>query len=139
MTKFITPTLAKGTPGKTAGMVRGECAAFELVSFDLIGADFEAAAVCEVGVELRFVGGPHAGQKPGRMRWIRETEDGSATTPNVDGSWRLWLWGRGRSSAELPTNAAPDEGCAVSASDQRKLKGRIGDAWIYMTGSCATR
>jgi hypothetical protein len=89
MASLITPILGAETLGKTAGMVREECAEFELVAYAITRADFEAAAVCELEIELTFPDDA----RPARMRWIREAEDGSPATPNQPGTWRLWLWG----------------------------------------------
>jgi hypothetical protein len=45
--------------------------------------------VCEIDVELIF--GTEI--KRGRMRWIREGDDGMAALPTQAGEWRLALWG----------------------------------------------
>ena len=89
MASLISPGLAEGTLKKTAGMVREECSLHELRSFELKRASFEAAAVCEIDVYLTFDAEP----QPARMRWIRETVDGTPATPDIEAEWFLYLWG----------------------------------------------
>jgi hypothetical protein len=89
MARLITPMLGGDTPSQTAGMVREACIEFELTDYAITRVNFEAPAVCEIDVELTLNGVV----QPARMRWARETEDGSPATPNLDATWRLWLWG----------------------------------------------
>lgn len=89
MASLISPSLAEGSRGKTAGVVRTEFESWDLQDFLIMRADFEAAAVCEIDVELTLAGKTrHA-----RMRWIREAADGGPAMPNEDGTWFLYLWG----------------------------------------------
>lgn len=81
--------LAGATQNETAGKVRDEVDLFRLTDFALGTLHFVAAAACEVDVTLTINGK----QRAGRLRWIRETPDGDPATPDVDGSWRLYLWG----------------------------------------------
>jgi hypothetical protein len=62
---------------------------WELHGFEIQSADFEAAAVCGIEVELALVGG----MRNARMRWIREAADGTPAMPNEQGTWFLYLWG----------------------------------------------
>jgi hypothetical protein len=89
MASYISPRLAEETPRKTAGMIREACSLHDLSEFKFKQASFEAPAVCEIEVELTFDDGPQLA----RMRWIRETTDGSPATPDVDAEWFLFLWG----------------------------------------------
>jgi hypothetical protein len=89
MASLISPLMAEDTPGKTAGVVRSEFDSWDLQDFAVVRADFEAAAVCEIDVELTLAGQT----RNARMRWIRETADGTPAMPNEDGTWFLYLWG----------------------------------------------
>ena len=89
MAASLPKRLTGATQNETAGRVREQVDFFRLTDFDLGTLHFIAAAACEVDVTLTVNGE----QKAGRMRWIRETPDGDPATPDVDGSWRLYLWG----------------------------------------------
>jgi hypothetical protein len=89
MASLISPMVAKDTPGKTAGVVRSEFESWDLQDFAIRRADFEAAAACEIDVELAVAGQT----RNARMRWIREAADGTPAMPNEDGTWFLYLWG----------------------------------------------
>jgi hypothetical protein len=89
MAALISPRLGEATPGATAGIVRGEFKSWDLDDYTFVGADFEAAAVCEIDVDLVIDGKV----QQARMRWIREAADGMAAMPNEDGIWYLYLWG----------------------------------------------
>lgn len=52
-------------------------------------ASFTAACACEVDVEL--VLGDET--RMGRMRWIRDTLDGTPAMPHETGTWHLYVWG----------------------------------------------
>ena len=52
-------------------------------------AEFEAAAVCEIDVDLVIDGE----QKDARMRWISEDAKGGPAMPGEPGTWYLYLWG----------------------------------------------
>jgi hypothetical protein len=89
MAALISPQLGEPTPNATAGMVRSEFESWHLDDYTIAAADFEAAAVCEIDVELVSEGE----QRHARMRWIREGSDGMAAMPNEPGTWYLYLWG----------------------------------------------
>jgi hypothetical protein len=69
-------------------MVRAVYAGTRLANYSVERLNFEAAAVCEV--DARFVIGGE--EKPARLRWIREGNDGMAATPNQEATWRLVIW-----------------------------------------------
>lgn len=79
------------SPGKSAGRLRDEytlCG--ELDAFRIVRLDFCAPVICEVDAELT-IGGE---TKLGRIRWIRETDDGETAIPgHEDGEWRFMTWG----------------------------------------------
>lgn len=79
------------TPGKSAGRLRDEYALAELEDFRIIRLDFEAPIICEVDAELT-IGGE---TKVGRMRWIKEHDDGEPALPGQEesGQWRFMTWG----------------------------------------------
>jgi len=89
MASLISPMVAEDTPGKTAGVVRSEFDSWDLQEFAIKRAEFEAAAVCEIDVELNVAGE----SRNARMRWIREAADGTPAMPTEDGTWYLYLWG----------------------------------------------
>lgn len=89
MASLISPMVAEDTPGKTAGVVRSEFESWDIQDFAIRRAEFEAAAVCEIDVELNVAGE----RRNARMRWIREAADGPPAMPNEDGTWYLYLWG----------------------------------------------
>jgi hypothetical protein len=89
MAPLITPMLAEATPNATAGMVRAEFESWNLENYTLRLANFEAAAVCEIDVDLVI----DADVRPARMRWIREDADGKPSMSNENGTWYLYLWG----------------------------------------------
>jgi hypothetical protein len=89
MASLISPMLAEDSPGRTAGVVRSEFEGWDLQDYTITRADFEAAAVCEVDVDLVV----ESEVRPARMRWIREASDGMAAIPNEEGTWFLYLWG----------------------------------------------
>jgi hypothetical protein len=86
---LISPMFSEGTPAKTAGAVRAEFEDWGLERFTITRAVFEAAAVCEIEVDLIFADRT----RPAQMRWIREAEDGMAAMPNEPGVWYLYSWG----------------------------------------------
>ncbi len=78
------------TPGKSAGRVRDEYMPFELEDFRIVRLDFQAPVICEIDAELTVAGDT----KIGRIRWIRETDDGkSAISGHEEGEWRFMTWG----------------------------------------------
>ncbi len=89
MASLISPMLAESTHRGTAGVVRTEFEAWRLDDFTIKRAEFEAAAVCEIDVDLVL----GSAVRPARMRWIREAADGVAAMPNDEGTWYLYLWG----------------------------------------------
>lgn len=89
MGSLISPMVAEDTAGQTAGAVRSEFESWDLQDFAIKRAEFEAAAVCEIDVELAVAGQT----RNARMRWIREAADGTPAMPNEDGTWFLYLWG----------------------------------------------
>jgi hypothetical protein len=89
MAKLISPQLGEGTPNATAGRVREEFELWTLDYYTMVAADFEAAAVCEIDVELVMDGE----RKDARMRWIREDSEGGPAMPTEPGTWYLYLWG----------------------------------------------
>jgi hypothetical protein len=91
MAALVPPHLFGDSRSKAAGAIRTEFADTTLDGFALGAAVFEAPAVCEIDVELRVNGEAQA--RRGRMRWIRETDDGSPAMPNEGGEWNLYLWG----------------------------------------------
>ena len=89
MAKMLSSLAREETHGKTAGRVRDECSLAELDDFDITKLDFQALAVCEIDVTLTCDGQ----RRPGRMRWIREDDEGNPAMTNQRGEWRLILWG----------------------------------------------
>lgn len=88
MAGLLSALAAEDTPGRTAGMVREAFEGVELVDFSIQRIDHQAAAVCEVDVELDI----RTESRPARLRWIREGDDGKAAFPNQPGEWRLMVW-----------------------------------------------
>src|SRR5204862_7152708 len=74
MADYLSALVMAGTHGEAAQMVREGCSRFELTDFSIRRLDFVGAAACEVDIDL-VVGGE---TKAGRMRWIRESDEGSA-------------------------------------------------------------
>jgi hypothetical protein len=72
MASLLSPMLAQDPPAKTAGVVRSEFESWDLLDFTVMRADFEAAAVCEIDVELTLA----EQTRRARMRWIHEAADG---------------------------------------------------------------
>lgn len=74
------------TLGKSAGRVRSEYTLVELVDFRIVRLEFQAPVICEIVAELTI----DDETKPGRIRWIRETEDGEPAIPgHEEGEWRF--------------------------------------------------
>ena len=88
MARNLSALVREDSLKKTAGMVRDGYGGSRLEDFSIERLNFEAAAVCEVEARLVMNGD----EKPARLRWIRETDDGTAALPNQPGSWRLVLW-----------------------------------------------
>jgi hypothetical protein len=88
MTEFISPRATAEPARRMAGTLREAFSDHELRDFRLLRAERPAAAVCEIDVQLT-VG---TGDEEARLRWIRETEDGSPATADVDGEWFLYVW-----------------------------------------------
>ena len=88
MTDFISPRTTPQTRGQMAGTLRETFSLHELNDFRVLRADRQAAAACEIDIELTFGTGVEAA----RMRWIRETKDGLPPIPEVDGEWFLYIW-----------------------------------------------
>lgn len=89
MAQVLSPLVRMETDGQSAGMVREQFELYELTDFAIRKLSFEAAAVCEVDVELTVrdqIG-------LARMRWIRSDAEGMAVAPNESGEWGLVLWG----------------------------------------------
>lgn len=76
------------TPNATAGRARDIYERHTLTAFTVERLDYQAAAACEVDVTLTINGV----SQPGRMRWIREKDDGSPAIQEQDGRWRLYIW-----------------------------------------------
>ena len=89
MAEFLSALMLEETHGQTAGTIREGYAGFDPSEFSVRRVDFQAAAVCEIDIDLVF----GAEVKPAQMRWIREGVDGMAALPNQPGEWRLILWG----------------------------------------------
>lgn len=78
------------TLGKSAGRVRDEYVLFELEDFRILRIDFKAPVICEIDADMTIDGET----KIGRIRWIRETDDGAPAIPgHEDGEWRFMTWG----------------------------------------------
>jgi hypothetical protein len=88
MAEFVSPRATTETPRQLAGTLRETFSVHELQGFRFRRADRQAAAACEIDIELTFGDGVASG----RMRWIRETNDGSAAIPEVDAEWFLYVW-----------------------------------------------
>jgi hypothetical protein len=88
MAEFISPRATSETPKRLAGTLRETFEFHDLRDFRFVRVDRYAAAACEIDVELSF----DEGVKAGRMRWIRETEDGSPATPDADAEWFVYTW-----------------------------------------------
>jgi hypothetical protein len=88
MTEFISPRATSEGPRRMAGTLRETFSFHELRDFRFKRADRQAAAACEVSVELGF----ETGSQTARMRWIRETNDGSPAIPEAAGEWFLYVW-----------------------------------------------
>lgn len=89
MASALAPLGTRGAHGQTAGMVRAEHEGYELTDFAVHRLSSEAAAACEVDVDLMLDGDV----RPARMRWIRERADGEVAFPNQTGEWKLIAWG----------------------------------------------
>ncbi len=89
MARLLSPAVAQGSTGATAGMLRLGFEFHHLTGFVIRRAAFEAAAVGEVDLELDLEGE----SRNARMRWIREAQDGSPAMPDSPGEWFLYLWG----------------------------------------------
>ena len=70
MAGLISPQLGNGTPSATAGRVREEFESWKLDDYTLVAAAFEAAAVCEIDIDLMIDGEkkPANAMDPGRRR-----------------------------------------------------------------------
>ncbi len=76
----------KDTQNQSAGGVRNEYAPFKLQEFHIVRLNFVAPAICEIDADLTL----DAETKSGRMRWVRETDNGEpAVLGDKDGEWRL--------------------------------------------------
>ncbi len=89
MATALPAIFAGATPNQTAGKVREQAEDFRLTEFTIGDLHFVAAAVCEVEATLTVNGQ----QTPGRLRWIRENSNGDPVVSDVNGAWRLYLWG----------------------------------------------
>ncbi len=89
MAELLSALVSRDTHRQTAGMVREECDRIDLTDFSVRRINYQAAAACEVEVDLVL----DSDSRPARIRWIREGEDGKASLPNQPGEWRLILWG----------------------------------------------
>ena len=69
--------------------MRDEYTLVDLSEFEIKRINYVAAAACDVDLTLMI----EEEQKPGRMRWIRESEQGEAAMPNQPGEWRFISWG----------------------------------------------
>jgi hypothetical protein len=88
MAAFVSPRAMSGTTQQMAGTLRETFSLHELHDSRLVRADRQAAAACEIDVELTF----DTDVESARMRWIRETEDGSPAIREVDAEWFLYVW-----------------------------------------------
>lgn len=90
MAGLLAKLTREGSLGKDAGQMRDLFSLLELEDFRLVRLDFQAPVICEVDAELRVEGET----KIGRLRWIREQEDGSPAVPGTqDGDWLVMTWG----------------------------------------------
>jgi hypothetical protein len=91
MARHLTKFTSEDTPRRTAGLVRDQYAHVELEGFQITKLDFNAAASCDVEVDLKWNEQQH---RRCRLRWIKETEDGD---PDVLGDpraeWRVMSFG----------------------------------------------
>lgn len=110
----------EGTPGKSAGRVRSEYMLVELEDFRIVRLDFRAPVICEIDSELT-IGGE---TKPGRIRWIRETDDGEPAIPGQEqGEWRFMTLGphaiftraEDDSESDDPLDDSDSEGSSITA------------------------
>jgi hypothetical protein len=76
------------TTNAGAGTVRAAYERDQLTSFEILRLNHEAAAVCEVDVRLTM----SDATRDGRMRWIREKDNGSPAIAEDAGEWVLYLW-----------------------------------------------
>jgi hypothetical protein len=88
MVSFLSPALREDTHGQTAGEIRAQFDPVDLDAFSLARASFTAAGACEVDVDLVVDGE----QRAGRLRWIRETSEGTVAMPTDEGEWFVYLW-----------------------------------------------
>lgn len=88
MAEFLSALVSRDTHRQTAGMVRDAYDGVDLTGFSIRGINHQAAAACEVDVDLIL----DSESRSARIRWIREGEDGKAALPNRPGEWRLILW-----------------------------------------------
>ena len=90
MAAHLASLTREDTFGKSAGRVRDEYMLFKLEDFRILRIDFKAPVICEIDAELTIDGET----KIGRIRWIRETDDGATAIPgHEDGEWRFMTWG----------------------------------------------
>lgn len=90
MAGLLAKLTRNGSLGKDAGQMRDLFSMTELEDFKIVRLDFEAPVICEVDAELRVDGET----KLGRMRWIREQENGESAVPGTqEGNWLVVTWG----------------------------------------------
>ena len=89
MAALLAPISQADSPSKSAGQMRAFYEDVPLQGFEITALDFNAAAVCEVVVELTTAGAP----QNGRLRWLRESHDGQPALPSEDGTWGIVNWG----------------------------------------------
>jgi len=89
MASLLSSMVADESVSKTAGMVRGEYEHNTLSAYEILEVDHLACAACEVDVAITVDGSARLG----RMRWIRESADGTTAMPAENGEWKLIIWG----------------------------------------------
>jgi hypothetical protein len=90
MAQQLASLTREDTLKQSAGRVRDEYTLSELEDFRVVRLDFQAPVICEIDAELTVDGET----KLGRMRWIREHDNGEPAMPNhEDGGWRFMSWG----------------------------------------------
>lgn len=66
-------------------------------------------------------------QKPGRLRWIRESPEGGPVVSETDGTWRLYLWGPvaiiNCATEAVEEDGTPDEPSTEAADDCEEVRG----------------
>lgn len=88
MTTCLPRTYRGPTVNAGAGKMRTAYERDRLAAFEILRLNYDAAAVCEVDVRLAI----GDATRDGRMRWIREKDNGSPAISEEAGEWILYLW-----------------------------------------------